>query len=119
MSLFRSYLFLFNILSLIFSPILVRLPLSSRSGVVTIRAFRRTRAFEAANSDLCERNISTFFLTRLVFRWASFRIDSVNALLLLSSSLFIVAAKGTLAPGLAGVALTQILRFVWGEGANA
>ena len=79
--------------------------------MVTIRAFRRMRAFEAANCDLCERNISTFFLTRLVFRWASFRIDSVNALLLLSSSLFIVAAKGTLAPGLAGVALTQILRF--------
>lgn len=55
--------------------------------------------------------MQVFFTTRLVFRWANFRIESINSCLQFASALFIVSAKGVIAPAFAGVCLNQILGY--------
>jgi hypothetical protein len=53
----------------------------------------------------------TFFLSRLVFRWANFRIETMNSVLQFASALFIVGSKGLVSPAFAGVCLNQIIGY--------
>lgn len=56
--------------------------------------------------------IQTTMMARLVSLWASYRVEVFNAFLQFGSAIFVVLAKGSLAPALAGVALTNALAYV-------
>jgi hypothetical protein len=81
----------------------------SINGCVTVRASGRTAAFVARADQLTASNIGTFHQLRSVFMWATFRIESFNAVLQLAAALFIVFSKSTMDANYAGVALNLVL----------
>lgn len=74
-------------------------------GVSTVRAFGMEKLFQQENEARVDRNVQAFFLMRLCFRWATLRIELLNAVSAFCAAALVVAAKDTLDPSFAGAAL--------------
>mmetsp|Transcript_9299 Transcript_9299/g.18968 ORF Transcript_9299/g.18968 Transcript_9299/m.18968 type:complete len:1308 (-) Transcript_9299:270-4193(-) len=79
------------------------------SGLETIRAFRLQDKMSQSFMNKVDRNHQSYYLTISASRWLGVRLDFLSTVVVVSTSIIVLALNGTLNPGLAGVALTQSL----------
>lgn len=93
------------------SPLFSHL-LESVNGVETIRAYGQLGKFTTINNEITNRFIRVHYTMLSCNRWLSMRLQAISAVILYSSSLFILATRGTLhelSSGLAGFVLVNAL----------
>lgn len=93
------------------SPLFSHL-LESVNGVETIRAFGQQGKFSEVNDKITNRFIRVHYTMLSCNRWLSMRLQTISAVILYSSSLFILATLGTsheLSSGLVGFVLVNAL----------
>lgn len=74
-------------------------------GISTIRAYRFQGRFQQLNLDKLARNLRPYWLQIVAQRWLSLRLDILAAIIVGFCALFIVMARSSIDPGLAGLAL--------------
>ena len=81
------------------------------SGLVTIRAFGWQRALEKKNWYLLDESQKPYYLMWAVQRWLTLVLDMIVAAIAVLLSILVVALRGFLTPGFAGVALVNVVLF--------
>lgn len=79
------------------------------NGLSTIRAFSLEKFFISRNEDLLNNNTALFFYQQASNCWLGITLEIVSDILLTGSCLFIVATRGVMNPGLAGVCLSYAI----------
>ncbi|CAN0378876.1 unnamed protein product, partial [Discosporangium mesarthrocarpum] len=82
-------------------------------GLSAIRAFGHMKLFARTNERLLDNNLSSYFALKVVDRWLSVRLEMLGNIVVLSAALLSVyaASKGRLIAGLAGLSITNSLRW--------
>ncbi|KAM0827964.1 hypothetical protein ACQ4PT_067850 [Festuca glaucescens] len=79
-------------------------------GVVTIRAFAATDMFIRNNLQLIDNDATMFFHTVAAQEWVLIRVEALQSLTILTSSLFLILIPpGVISPGFAGLCLSYAL----------
>lgn len=79
-------------------------------GVVTIRAFGTVERFFRANLKLIDTDAKLFFHTAGAMEWVLLRVEALQTLTILTSTLFLVLLpQGTIAAGFSGLCLSYAL----------
>jgi ATP-binding cassette subfamily C (CFTR/MRP) protein 1 len=94
---------------------LTRSPLFSHfsetlTGLSTIRAYSREGYFIHENHKKIDINQKANYPQLVSQRWLAVRLEAIGAVLIFTASIFLIIAKGTIEPGLAGLALTYALQ---------
>ena len=79
------------------------------TGLSTIRAYRQQELFVKNNQDRMDANDRPYYAQLLCQRWLALRLETVGALLVLSSAIVVVINVKTVDPGLAGLSLSYAL----------
>ncbi|ANB12248.1 ATP-binding cassette glutathione S-conjugate transporter YCF1 [Sugiyamaella lignohabitans] len=96
-----------RLLSISRSPIFAHFQ-ESLNGISTIRAFDQGDRFKHLNTQKIDGNIRAIFLFRSANRWLSFRLQSIGAVIVLTtaSTIVIGSSRGIFTPGLIGIIMT-------------
>ncbi|KAH9380368.1 hypothetical protein HPB48_014535 [Haemaphysalis longicornis] len=86
------------------SPIYVHLS-ETLAGTSSIRAYEATNRFVALSDQLTDNNHSTYFPSIVAIRWLSTRLEFLGYCIVFISAILVVLNRGTLSPGLAGLAV--------------
>lgn len=79
-------------------------------GVVTIRAFAATDMFIRNNLQLIDNDATMFFHTVAAQEWVLIRVEALQSLTILTSSMFLILIPpGLISPGFAGLCLSYAL----------
>ncbi|TMW62206.1 hypothetical protein Poli38472_009699 [Pythium oligandrum] len=79
------------------------------NGLDTIRAFHMENKFIQLNKSAVDINTSFYFNYWAAGRWLAVRLDWLSVVIIFVVSLFIVLSKGSIAPTVAGLAITYSL----------
>ena len=79
------------------------------SGAATIRAYKMLPVFIAENEKRIDVNQVCYYPTFVSSRWLSVRLETIANLIIFFTSLLAVISRGTLDPGVAGLALSYAL----------
>lgn len=78
-------------------------------GVVTIRAFAATDRFMINNQQLIDNDATLFFHTAAAQEWVLIRVEALQSLTILTSSLFLILVPpGVISPGIC-IAITMTI----------
>lgn len=80
------------------------------SGLSTIRAFRSEARFAAKNDALLDNNNRAYYLTLMIPRWLSIRLDSISACLVFTAAMLAVGMSGS-SGALLSLAVTYSLQL--------
>ncbi|KAJ3288221.1 hypothetical protein HDU76_007719, partial [Blyttiomyces sp. JEL0837] len=80
------------------------------SGLATIRAYGVEELFSKKNRELLDWNNRAYYPLLLTQRWLGMRLEFIASLLIFFAALFAVAARFTVGPGLAGLAISYSLQ---------
>ncbi|XP_068648270.1 ABC transporter C family member 8 [Aristolochia californica] len=78
-------------------------------GVVSIRAFSAMDRFISNYLRLVDTDASLFFYTNAAMEWVLIRVEALQNLTVITSTLLLVLLPNAVAPGLAGLSLTYAL----------
>jgi ATP-binding cassette subfamily C (CFTR/MRP) protein 1 len=84
----------------------------SVTGVSTIRAYKHQSRFCSESEDKVANNVQCFYLCLSSNRWLGTRIESIGNLIVLFASVFAIAGRASISPGLAGLSITYSLSIV-------
>lgn len=79
----------------------------SLTGISTIRAYKMEEQFKLINQQNVDKNLRCWFAHDMAQRWLGIRLETICAVLVTVTSMVIVATRGLVEPGLAGLALTN------------
>ena len=83
------------------------------SGQATIRAYHAMDRFYGRNRRALDDNNQAYYLSTIIQRWLSLRLESLASILVLIVSLFGVIFAKTLNPGAVGLSLTYALQVTF------
>ena len=92
------------------SPVIAMLT-ESLTGISTIRAFDAVDQFVSRNLTLLDSNNQAQYLVLLTQRWIQLRLDILNSVLVLLTSVIAVALNNQLNPGLTGLLIAYSLQI--------
>ena len=81
--------------------------LESLSGLVTIRAFGWTEAFEEQNVELLDKSQKPFYLLFCIQRWLALVLDLIVAALAVILMIMVVTLRDSLNPGLVAFGIVE------------
>ncbi len=81
------------------------------SGISTIRAFDATERFAKENVDLVDVATTGYFNNCYANHWVRVRMEFATCLVTLVASLFAVAGRGGLSPGMVGLSISYALEM--------
>ncbi|XP_077530619.1 multidrug resistance-associated protein 1-like [Haemaphysalis longicornis] len=86
------------------SPIYVHFS-ETLTGTSSIRAFGATNRFVTLSDQLTDINHSTYFPSIVATRWLATRLEFLGYCIVFISALLVVLSRGTISPGMAGLAV--------------
>ncbi|KAG0362447.1 Multidrug resistance-associated protein 1, partial [Gamsiella multidivaricata] len=82
-------------------------------GASTIRAMRADDRFILENSAKSDKSANAYFAYKIANRWLHMRLEFLGAIIVFATSLLAVLGRRTLAPGMAGLALSYALNITF------
>ncbi|KAJ3338280.1 hypothetical protein HDU83_008234 [Entophlyctis luteolus] len=82
----------------------------SMTGVNTIKAYREDARFIRKTDTLIDQNNVPYYLQQIGARWLGMRLEYIGNMLVAVTSIFGVASRSAVSPGLMGLALSYVLQ---------
>lgn len=81
------------------------------NGVATIRAYRAQDRLSLENQNRLDNNMRVYLASITANRWLSVRLEFLGGILILCSTIFLIAARSDMSPHVAGLTLSYALQI--------